>query len=39
MFMPAYVGGELNMAGVKLVSYFPANAEKGIPVVPRPFLS
>ena len=34
MFMPAYVGGELNMAGVKLVSYFPANAEKGIPVVP-----
>ena len=34
MFMPAYVGGDLNMAGVKLVSYFPANAEKGIPVVP-----
>ena len=34
MFMPAYVGGELNMAGVKLVSYFPANAEKGLPVIP-----
>ena len=34
MFMPAYVGGSLNMAGVKIVSYFPANASKGIPVVP-----
>jgi len=34
MFMPAYVGGELNMAGVKLVSCFPANAERGIPVIP-----
>lgn len=33
MFMPAYVGG-LNMAGVKIVSFFPGNAEKGIPVVP-----
>ena len=33
MFMPAYVGG-LNMAGVKMVSFFPSNAEKGIPVVP-----
>ena len=32
MFMPAYVGG-LNMAGVKMVSFFPSNAEKGIPVV------
>lgn len=34
MFMPAYVGGELNMAGVKMVSFFPGNAQKGIPVVP-----
>lgn len=34
MFMPAYVGGDLNMAGVKLVSYFPSNMEKGLPVVP-----
>jgi ornithine cyclodeaminase len=33
MFMPAYVGG-LNMAGVKIVSFFPGNAAKGIPVVP-----
>ncbi len=33
MFMPAYVGG-LNMAGVKMVSFFPGNAEKQIPVVP-----
>jgi len=33
MFMPAYVGG-LNMAGVKIVSFFPGNAQKGIPVVP-----
>jgi ornithine cyclodeaminase len=33
MFMPAYVGG-LNMAGVKMVSFFPGNAQKGIPVVP-----
>ncbi len=34
MFMPAYVGGELNMAGVKMVSFFPGNAQKEIPVVP-----
>lgn len=34
MFMPAYVGGDLNMAGVKIVSYFPANAAKGLPVIP-----
>ncbi len=33
MFMPAYVG-DLNMAGVKMVSFFPSNAQKGIPVVP-----
>lgn len=34
MFMPAYIGGEVNAAGVKIVSFFPANAEKGLPVVP-----
>lgn len=34
MFMPAYVGGDLNMAGVKIVSCFTGNAAKGIPVVP-----
>lgn len=34
MFMPAYVGGELNMAGVKIVSCFTGNAEKGLPVIP-----
>ncbi|MEG1912246.1 MAG: ornithine cyclodeaminase family protein [Cloacibacillus sp.] len=34
MFMPAYVGGDLNMGGVKIVSCFPANAEKGLPVIP-----
>jgi ornithine cyclodeaminase len=34
MFMPAYVGGELNMAGVKMVSFFAGNAAKNIPVVP-----
>ncbi|MDO9508042.1 MAG: ornithine cyclodeaminase family protein [Thermovirgaceae bacterium] len=33
MFMPAYVGG-LNMAGIKIVSFFPGNAAKSIPVVP-----
>ncbi len=33
MFMPAYVGG-LNMAGVKIVSFFPGNAARNIPVVP-----
>lgn len=34
MFMPACVGGEINAAGVKIVSFFPANAQKGLPVVP-----
>lgn len=34
MFMPAYVGGEANAAGVKIVSFFPGNAQKGLPVVP-----
>lgn len=34
MLMPAYVGGEVNAAGVKMVSFFPTNAAKGLPVVP-----
>lgn len=34
MFMPAYVGGELNMGGVKIVSCFTGNAQKGLPVIP-----
>jgi len=34
MFMPAYVGGSLNMAGVKIVSCFLGNAAKGLPVIP-----
>ena len=34
MFMPAYVGGELNAAGVKMVSCFTGNAAKGLPVIP-----
>lgn len=34
MFMPAYVGGDLNMAGVKIVSCFVGNRAKGLPVIP-----
>ncbi len=34
MFMPAYVGGSLNVGGVKMVSCFPSNPEKGLPVIP-----
>lgn len=33
LFMPAYAGG-INRAGIKIVSVFPDNAEKGLPVVP-----
>ena len=33
-FMPAYVGGGLNMAGVKIVSCFTGNPKKGLPVIP-----
>lgn len=33
LFMPAYAG-EINRAGIKIVSVFPGNAEKGLPVVP-----
>lgn len=34
MFMPAYVGGDLNVAGVKMVSCFLGNSKKGLPVIP-----
>ncbi|MDY2985184.1 MAG: ornithine cyclodeaminase family protein [Synergistes jonesii] len=34
MFMPAYVGGRLNAGGVKMVSCFLGNREKGLPVIP-----
>lgn len=34
LFMPAYVKGDINQIGVKIVSVFPGNFEKGIPVVP-----
>ena len=34
LFMPAYVKGEFNRVGIKIVSVFPGNAAKGIPVVP-----
>lgn len=34
MFMPAYVGGSLNAAGVKMVSCFPGNPKRGLPVIP-----
>ena len=34
MFMPAYVGGGLNAGGVKIVSCFTGNREKGLPVIP-----
>lgn len=33
LFMPAYAG-EINRAGIKIVSVFPENAAKGLPVVP-----
>jgi ornithine cyclodeaminase len=34
LFMPAYVKGDINRVGIKIVSVFPGNAAKGIPVVP-----
>ena len=34
LFMPAYVKGDVNRVGIKIVSVFPGNAAKGIPVVP-----
>lgn len=29
--MPAYLGGEFQMAGIKFIAGFPANVEKGLP--------
>lgn len=34
LFMPAYVKGEIDRVGIKIVSVFPGNAAKGLPVVP-----
>ena len=34
LFMPAYAGGDIERAGIKIVSVFPGNAAKGKPVVP-----
>lgn len=34
LFMPAYAGGDIDRAGLKVVSVFPGNADMGLPVVP-----
>lgn len=34
LFMPAYVKGDIGRAGIKIVSVFPGNRDKGLPVVP-----
>lgn len=34
LFMPAYVKGDIDRVGIKIVSVFPGNHAKGIPVVP-----
>jgi ornithine cyclodeaminase len=34
LFMPAYVKGDVNRVGIKIVSVFPGNSAKGVPVVP-----
>ncbi len=34
LFMPAYVKGKIDRVGIKIVSVYPKNAAKGIPVVP-----
>jgi ornithine cyclodeaminase len=38
LFMPAYVKGGIDSVGVKIVSVFPGNAAKGLPVVPAQML-
>lgn len=34
LVMPAYVKGNINRIGIKIVSVMPGNAQKGLPVVP-----
>jgi ornithine cyclodeaminase len=34
LFMPAYVKGDVDRVGIKIVSVFPGNRDKGVPVVP-----
>ena len=34
LVMPAYVKGDINRIGIKIVSVMPGNAQKGLPVVP-----
>ena len=38
LFMPAYAGGDINQAGIKIVSVFPGNASLGKPVIPATML-
>lgn len=38
LFMPAYVRGDVGRVGIKIVSTFPGNFAKGLPVVPAQML-
>ncbi|MBN1332195.1 MAG: ornithine cyclodeaminase family protein [Synergistales bacterium] len=38
LFMPAYAGGDIRQAGIKIVSVFPGNASLGKPVIPATML-
>lgn len=38
LVMPAYVKGELDLVGVKIISVFPGNPAKGLPAVPAQML-
>ena len=38
LFMPAYAGGDIKQAGIKIVSVFPGNASLGKPVIPATML-
>ena len=31
IFMPAFVGGDINMIGAKIIAGFPANVDRGLP--------